>query len=248
MAQESIPVFFKNSQGITLSGRLETNEAPTAYAIYAHCFTCTKNITAAHVISKTLAALGIATLRFDFMGLGESAGDFTDSCLSSNIDDILSADAYLRQQYKAPTLLIGHSLGGLAALYAAQKLPDLKGCVTLNAPSSTKHTRTRVVEKDPLIIEQQGFATLDILGKHYKVRPNFDADLQKYESLSLNDLVANLLVVHIKDDTIVPNHHGIEIFQTASCTKSLIMLDKMDHLFKNRLDAETIATLIHAWF
>lgn len=248
MHLESIPVFFKNLQDITLSGRLETNENPIAYALYAHCFTCTKNITAAHVISKTLAAYGIATLRFDFMGLGESEGDFTDSCLSSNIDDILSADAYLRQQNKAPTLLIGHSLGGLATLYAAQKLPDIKGCVTLNAPSTTKHTRTRVVEKDSRIIEQQGFATLDILGKHYKVRPNFDHDLQKYETLCLEKLSAKLLVVQVKDDPIVPHHHGMQIFESATCTKSLMILDKMDHLFKNRVDAEKIATLIHTWF
>lgn len=243
---ESLSLNFPNKDGLLLSARLELPKKPKAFGIYAHCFTCTKNITAAHVISKTLADLGIAMLRFDFMGLGDSEGSFFDSSLSSNIEDILSAATFLEKEFESPKMLIGHSLGGLASLYAAKKIDSIRSCVLLNSPSSTKHTSKRLIE-DRKKIEEQGFATLDIMGKHYKINPNFGDDLTLYENLFLDDLSVPLLIMHVPDDPIVPIYHAEEIFKAAHHPKNFIALDKMDHLLKKREDCIDVSKMIFGW-
>lgn len=244
---ESAKVEFTNKEGHLLSGRLELPSQVKAFAIYAHCFTCTKNITAAYAISKTLASLGIATLRFDFTGLGDSAGDFKITSVSTNISDILSAHAFLSKDFEKPTLLIGHSLGGLAALHASKLMPSLKGLVMLNAPSTTEHTIKRFVEPLEKVLHQ-GYGDLDILGKRYAVHKDFIEDAKNFFTLDLSRLQATLLVMHSEQDDIVPFHHGQHIFETATVSKSLISLKHMDHLLKDRNHCEQAAHIIHSWF
>lgn len=238
---------FKNKDGHLLSARLEMIDRPKFYGIYANCFTCTKNITAAHVICRDLAKDGIAMLRFDFMGLGESEGLFENSSLTSNINDIVSASNYLENEYETPTLLIGHSLGGLASLYATEKIKNIKACVTLNAPSSTIHMKKRVVGEYESILEN-GYGQIDVMGKHYQIKKTFIEELQHYITLNLDFLKIPLLVLQVPDDPIVPAHHAQHIFEMANTSKSLISLDGMDHLIKNRQDGEKVAAIIKSWF
>ncbi|CAO5674635.1 MAG: hypothetical protein HEEMFOPI_00095 [Holosporales bacterium] len=243
---ESVALHFTNSEGHRLSARLELPDNPVAFGIYAHCFTCTKNITAAHVISKTLASLGIAMLRFDFMGLGESEGQFENTSVSSNISDIISAYTFLKENFTAPSLLIGHSLGGLAALYSLETLTDIKACVTLNAPSSTIHTAKRFTDEKTKILSD-GFGEIDIVGRKYRVKSNFLTDLEKYFALHLDFIKIPVMVTHVLEDPIVPFSHGEEIFHQLKSPKSFVSLDQMDHLLKNRNHAEQVAQMIYGW-
>nr|MBP9752674.1 alpha/beta fold hydrolase [Pseudomonadota bacterium] len=193
------------------------------------------------------ASLGIGILRFDFMGLGESAGNFEDTSVSSNISDIVSAYNFLRKNFTPPpSLLIGHSLGGLASLYALEKTPSIKACVTLNAPSSTIHTAKRFAQDKTKVLEN-GFGELDIMGKIYRVKSTFLKDLEKYFSLQLDFIKIPVMVAHVLNDPIVPYSHGLDIFNQLKSPKSLISLDEMDHLLKNRDHAEQVAHMIYGW-
>jgi alpha/beta superfamily hydrolase len=242
---QSIPVQFKNTKGETLSGLLEVPEKPVGFGIFAHCFTCTKNITAAHVISKTLSENGFAVLRFDFSGLGESEGEFSETSLTSNIDDIKSAARFLEVNYEVPSFLIGHSLGGLACLYAAQKMENLKACITLNAPSSMAHFKERLSNG----IDDNGNigALLDVMGKKYPIKNHFVNDTAIYSDLDLTNLKIPLLVIHLKDDDIVPFHHAHHIMEKAAQLKQLIILENMNHLLTKRAYCEEVVNFIEPW-
>ncbi|MDP2193093.1 MAG: alpha/beta fold hydrolase, partial [Alphaproteobacteria bacterium] len=205
-------VFFANHQGHLLSGRLITPEKPKAFGIFAHCFTCTKDITAAFAICKSLASHGIAMLRFDFTGIGESEGTFFESSLSNNITDIHAAYTYMCAQNQEPTLLVGHSLGGLTSLYAAQTLPKLKGVVTLNAPFTTRQTLSRF-EQDIEQVKQAGFGDLNVMGKLYQVSADFVHDALQYMDFNIQTLDPWVLVMHALKDDIVPFDHALEISQ-----------------------------------
>lgn len=242
---QAISVQFKNNKGYMLSGLLELPENPIGFGIYAHCFTCTKNITAAHVISKTLAEKGFAVLRFDFSGLGESEGDFFNTSLTSNIDDIKSAALFLSSYYSAPSFLIGHSLGGLASIHAAQQMKDLKACITLNAPSNMAHFKERILNG----VDENGdfFTSLDVMGKKYPIKDYFIDDIVRYSHLDLSHLNIPLLVMHLKDDNVVPFSHAHHIMENAGDLKQFIMLENMNHLLTKRVYCEDIVNFIEPW-
>jgi len=241
----SLTVNFMNARGDVLSGRLDVPEtfdetALPPFGIYAHCFTCTKNISSAHNICQKLADLGIAMLRFDFSGLGESQGAFEDTTVSRYIDDIISAHRFLSDHYAAPTLLVGHSLGGLAAHYAADDLDSLITCVSLNAPATTKHTKNRI--KDP---NQNTLHTLDIMGREYLIKPDFLKDLDLYTVPNFNNTNVHRVILHERDDTIVPFYHAQRLYDALTMNKSLIQLTNTDHLIKNRDTAYRMAQIIY---
>jgi esterase/lipase len=245
MSIQSLPIKFKNNQGETLSGILELPEKPIGFGLFAHCFTCTKNITAAHVISKTLAEKGFAILRFDFSGLGGSEGDFRNTSLTSNIEDIQSANQFLTVQYEPATFLIGHSLGGLAVLHAAKNMEKLKACITLNAPANMAHFKNRI--SDGVDMDGNFSRMLDVMGKKYPIKNNFFEDVIAYSDLNLDHFNVPLLVMHLKDDDVVPFHHSEHIMKKAGHLKQIIVLNNMNHLVTKRAYCEEIVDFINPW-
>ena len=240
-------VTFINRAGYTLHGRLNLPEKPIAFGIFCHCFTCSKDITAAFVISKQLAYHNIAMLRFDFTGIGESSGDFSSSSISQNIDDILSADRFLKTHYQAADLLIGHSLGGLTSLYAAQQLNNLKGIITLNAPYTTKQIIERLDQTQKEVIHK-GFGTFNIMGKKYTVNMTFLEDAKQYFDLTVTHLPAPLLHLHAINDDIVPFHHAAIIMNTIQSPTQLTPMPNANHMLNNREHCITIADYITQWY
>lgn len=242
-------VTFLNSKGLKLSGSLEMPEdaAPKAYAIFSHCFTCNKNLINVKFISETLSARGIATLRFDFSGLGDSEGDFAKTDFTSNIDDLLHAAKFLEDNYEAPKLLVGHSLGGAASIVAAEKIESVRAITTIGTPSTLDHIR-RVFTSKLDDIMSQGSALVDVAGREVEIGKEFVEDLSRYNiKRTLNNLDKPLLVLHSPDDDMVGIDHATAIFMAARHPKSFISLDQVDHLIKNIKDARYVGELINAW-
>lgn len=239
---------FKNNNGELLSGRLEMPEGePKAFALFAHCFTCSKNIVAANTISKSLAEKGIAVLRFDFTGLGNSEGDFANTNFSSNIEDLLSACSALTEQYQSPDLLIGHSLGGAAVLRAAMKLDTVKAVVTLGAPSDVQHLKKHFADQVG-DIEQKGEADVVLAGRTFKVKKQFLHDLKDNTILDgIKTFGKALMVMHSPIDSTVDVEHAAKIFLAARHPKSFVSLDNADHLLMKRSDAQYAADVINSW-
>ncbi len=242
-------IIFKNSKGLTLSGSLELPEdaTPKAFAIFSHCFTCNKNLINVKFISETLSENKIATLRFDFSGLGDSEGDFAKTDFTSNIDDLLHAARFLEDNYEAPKLLVGHSLGGAASIIAADKIESVKAITTIGTPSTLDHIR-RVFTSKLDEIMQQGSAVVDVAGRDIEIGRDFVEDLSRYNiKRSLNNLRKPILIMHSPDDDMVNIEHATNIFMAAHHPKSFISLDNVDHLIKNIKDARYIGGLISAW-
>ncbi|MGB3222348.1 MAG: alpha/beta fold hydrolase [Desulforhopalus sp.] len=239
---------FPNKQGEILSGRLELPAAtPRTYALFAHCFTCSKDFIAANVISKTLAENGIGVLRFDFTGLGNSQGDFSNTNFSSNIDDLISACAYLAKEFGEPELLIGHSLGGAAVLKAAEQMEHVKAVVTIAAPSDVHHL-TRLFGDNLETIEGKGEADITLAGRSFTVKKQFLDDIKGTSLLDgINNFRKALLVLHAPFDKIVSIDHAEKIFKAAKHPKSFITLDSADHLLSKRSDARYAAKVCAAW-
>ena len=239
---------FKNQQGHTLSGRLELPVGqPRSYAIFAHCFTCSKNIKAATTISRALTEKGIAVLRFDFTGIGNSEGDFANSNFSSDVQDLISAFHAIKDNFRAPELLIGHSLGGAAVLKAAEKLPDIKAVATLAAPSDTEHVLHLFRDKMG-DIQNSGQVNVQLGGRDFSITKQFIEDLKGKNILShLGSLKKPLLVLHSPIDKTVSVEHAAEIFQAAKHPKSFVSLDDADHLLGREEDARYAADVISAW-
>lgn len=242
-------VIFKNSKGLILSGSLELPEdtMPKAFAIFSHCFTCNKNLINVKFISETLSENGIATLRFDFSGLGDSEGDFAKTDFTSNIDDLLHAAQFLEDNYEAPKLLVGHSLGGAASIIAANKIESVKALTTIGTPSTLDHIRRVFNNKlDEIMIN--GSAMVDVAGREMEIGRDFVEDLSRYSiKRSLNNLQKPILVMHSPEDDMVNIDHATNIFMAARHPKSFISLDNVDHLIKNIKDARYIGRLISAW-
>lgn len=238
---------FPATEGHELAARLEMPPGtPRAYALFAHCFTCSKDSKAAAYISQTLAARGIAVLRFDFTGLGQSGGEFADSSFSSNIDDIVCAARYLAEKYEPPQLLIGHSLGGAAVMAAAGQIPDARVVVAIAAPYDPRHVEHLIANKDEL--ETKGEATVDIGGRPFHVRKQFLEDLERHDpSKTIGDLGKALLILHSPHDTIVPIDNAARIFMAAKHPKSFVSLDRADHLLTKLEDAAYAAEVLAAW-
>ena len=242
-------VSFPNLDDQTLAGRLElpANQEPHNFAIFAHCFTCTKNLLAVKNISRALTASGFGVLRFDFTGLGESEGDFENTNFSGNVEDLLAAAAYLKKNYKAPTLFIGHSLGGAAALIAALKLDYVKAVATINAPSDPKHVKQHL-QDDIETIQKNGKATVNLSGRPFTIKSHFLDDLEKQ---SLGETVKNLekalLILHSPQDKTVGINNAEELYLAANHPKSFISLDGADHLLSDKKDSEYVGNMIAVW-
>lgn len=242
-------VEFKSTEGETLAGRLEVPllcEAK-AYAIFAHCFTCTKDIAAATYIARQLAAMGIAVLRFDFTGLGNSEGDFSNTNFSSNVADLVKAAEFLSENYQAPSLIIGHSLGGAAVLAAVDSIPSIKAVATIGAPAEPAHVAQHFAKTKCDIIKD-GEAKLDIGGREFSIKKQFLDDIEEQK---LSDKIAALhtplLILHSPIDNVVGIENAQKIYQAASHPKSFISLADADHLLSNSKDAEYVAETISSW-
>jgi len=231
----------------TLSGLLESPETETKfYALFAHCFTCGKDIAAASRISRALVNKGIAVLRFDFTGLGNSDGDFANSNFSSNIKDLIAAAEFLRANYQAPKLLIGHSLGGAAVLGVAQHVTEATAVVTLGAPSDASHVAHNFsVHLDK--IEEKGKAEVNLAGRKFTIEKQFLDDIKKYDTSHISQLRKALLVMHSPIDSTVKIAEAEKIYQAALHPKSFVSLDNADHLLTSSQDAEYAAGIIAAW-
>ena len=247
---KKIRLEFENSNGEVLAGLLELPERVdeiSSFALFAHCFTCGKDIAAASRISRALAAQGIAVLRFDFTGLGNSDGDFANTNFSSNIEDLVQAAKALEAQYRAPQILIGHSLGGAAVLAAAAKLDSIKAVVTIGAPATAQHVAHLFKEKEAQI-QAQGEAIVALGAREFSIKKQFLDDIDQYSSTEkIRNLGAALLVFHSPLDTIVSIDEAGSIFQAALHPKSFVSLDKADHLLSRAADAEYVATTIASW-
>lgn len=250
MSAKRQKVEFTNKAGVKLSGVLEAPvEAPRSYALFAHCFTCSKDIPAASRICQTLAAKGIATLRFDFAGIGKSEGAFEDTNFSTNVEDLAAAADFMRDQYEAPSIIIGHSLGGAAVLWAAHKVPEAKAVVTIAAPSTPDHVRHHF-EKHEDEINAEGQADVLLGGRPFVVKKHFIDDIEaqhEEQDKMIGSLRKALLVFHSPmDDTVSINQAAI-IYGAAKHPKSFISLEKADHLLTKREDAQYVADAIVAW-
>jgi alpha/beta superfamily hydrolase len=237
----------KNAQGEKLSARLDLPEQdkPRAYALFAHCFTCSKDHKAPVYISKALTQSGIAVLRFDFTGLGESGGEFTETNFTSNVQDLLCAAEFLRENYQAPALLMGHSLGGTAVLKAALKIPSAKAVVTIATPFDPAHVLTHFDVEE---IEQKGEAEVELIGNKVKITKQFIDDVKQHSiEEDLQRLNTALLVMHAPLDKIVSIENATFIFRAARHPKSFISLDDADHLLTSRKDAAYVGSLIAVW-
>ena len=240
-------ITFPNAQGHQLAGVLELPESPTAFALFAHCFTCGKDIKAAARISRALHDRGVAVLRFDFTGLGGSDGDFADSNFSSNVADLLAAADWLRQNHQAPALLIGHSLGGAAVLAAAHAVPEAKAVATIAAPAEASHI-LRQFSGSVDTIRTEGQSTVSLAGRPFTIKRQFLDDVAEQNQASrIARLGKALLVFHSPQDATVAIEQAQKIYEAARHPKSFISLDGADHLLSRAEDAEYVASCIVAW-
>ena len=240
---------FPGSLGTTLAARLDrpAQGRIKAYALFAHCFTCTKDIFAASRIAQTLADSGVAVLRFDFTGLGHSEGEFANSNFSSNVDDLLAAADFLRGHHEAPRLLIGHSLGGAAVLAAAGRVPEATAVATIGAPADPAHVQ-HLFEAARPEIEARGEAEVAIGGRPFRIRRQFLEDLAAQNlDQSLASLGKALLVFHAPRDATVGIENAGRIFAAAKHPKSFVSLDDADHLLTRKADARYVASVLAAW-
>jgi uncharacterized OsmC-like protein/alpha/beta superfamily hydrolase len=240
---------FENANGYELSGRLElpVNRAPHNYAIFAHCFTCGKNFSATKNISHALTKAGYGVLRFDFTGLGDSDGNFADTNFSGNVEDLLAAVDYLKTNYKAPSLLIGHSLGGAAAIFASAKASSIKAIATIGAPSDTKHVRHLFGDQLTAITEN-GQATVELSGRSFHIKEQFLKDLNEQQvTKTLKELRKPILIAHSPQDQTVGIAHAEKLYHAALHPKSFVSLDGADHLLMKKKDSEYIGQLIASW-
>ncbi len=242
-------VQFENFRGEKLAARLDlpVNGKPRAYALFAHCFTCSKNLSAVGHISRALTQEGLAVLRFDFTGLGESEGEFADTNFSSNVEDLLAASAYLEQHHEAPSLLIGHSLGGAAVLQAARLLPHSRGVVTIGAPAEAAHVEA-LLSNHREEIERTGEAEVTLAGRAFKIKKQFLDDLEDHRmGEKVRALNKDLLVFHAPLDEVVGIDNAARIFERAKHPKSFVSLDRADHLLSRSADSLYVGRVISSW-
>ncbi|MDK3074153.1 bifunctional alpha/beta hydrolase/OsmC family protein [Sedimentitalea sp. JM2-8] len=241
-------ITFPGHDGVMLAARLDLPDGPVlATALFAHCFTCSKDIPAARRIAARLAGMGIAVLRFDFTGLGHSEGEFANTSFSSNVQDLVAASRYLESRDMPPALLIGHSLGGAAVLKAAKRIPSRKAVVTIGAPFDPEHVTRNFADALPQILHD-GEAEVTIGGRPFPITRRFVEDIAASElAPAIAGLKAALLVLHAPLDDIVGIENASEIFRAARHPKSFVTLDDTDHLVSRASDAEYAADVIAAW-
>lgn len=239
---------FPGAHGVDLAARLDRPpDGVRAFALFAHCFTCSKDLAAARRISRTLADHGLGVLRFDFTGLGESDGDFADTNFSSNVADLVAAANYLRERYRAPSLLVGHSLGGAAVLAAAADIPEVKAVATIGAPYEPAHVRHLFAGAEGEL-ESTGVADVAIAGRSFRVKKQLLDDLVSHDPAQrIAGLGRALLVMHSPTDDIVGIDNATGIFTAARHPKSFVSLAGADHLLSNGADAAFAANVIASW-
>ena len=248
MALKSEKITFVGADGDQLAARLDLPDGePQAYALWAHCFSCTKDIFAASRVAEGLTAHSIAVLRFDFTGLGASEGDFANTNFSSNVGDLVAAADYLRENFEAPKMLIGHSLGGAAVLAGAGRVPEAEAVCTIGAPADPAHVAHLFQESRPEI-EEKGEAEVLLVGRPFRIKKQFleDIESQKLEQ-DIAAMKKALLVFHSPVDATVGVENAANIFQAAKHPKSFVSLDDADHLLSRKEDAAYVANVIAAW-
>ncbi len=241
-------VTFPGSHGVDLAARLDLPAGPPrSWCLFAHCFTCGKDLRSASRIAAGLTEMGIAVLRFDFTGLGQSDGEFENTDFSSDVADLVAAADWLRAEHAAPQLLLGHSLGGAAVIVAADAIPEVRAVATIGAPSSTEHVGSLFEHVIPQI-ETVGAAEVELAGRRFCITRSFLEDLERHV---VTDRVAELrralLVLHSPVDTIVSVDHAAALYQAARHPKSFVGLDGADHLLADPADTAFVARIVGAW-
>jgi putative redox protein len=242
-------VTFKSSVGATLDGVLHTPDAgsPRAHALFAHCFTCTKNIRAAVQIAEALCLEGIAVLRFDFTGLGRSEGEFAETHFTSNVQDLLDAAEFLRAEHQAPEILVGHSLGGTAMLAAASQIKSSVAVATIGAPADAEHV-LHLIDAEIEQIEREGEARVRLAGRPFRIRWEFVEDVRAQRVRDgVRGLRKALLIMHSPIDELVAIDEAARIYASAMHPKSFISLDDADHLLSRKADSYYAGHVLAAW-
>ncbi|NNF51051.1 MAG: alpha/beta fold hydrolase [Gammaproteobacteria bacterium] len=245
----SSKVTFNNKAGDVLVGDLvqPVSGAPVATCLFAHCFTCSRNVKAARNISRALSQAGFAVLRFDFTGLGQSAGEFADTNFSHNVDDLVVAADFLRARGQAPTLLVGHSLGGTAVLKAAQRIPESQAVATIGSPADPAHVAHLVSDSEGEI-RRAGAAKVNLGGRPFTIKKQFLGDLESQKmSTVVRGLRRSLLIMHSPADKIVGIDNASELFALALHPKSFVSLDDTDHLLSAEADSLYAGAVLAAW-
>jgi len=238
-----------NKNGHALHAQLElpADQKPKNYAIFAHCFTCTSSLSAVRNISRALTNHGFGVMRFDFTGLGKSEGEFAESHFSANVEDLVTVSEYMAENYSAPSLLVGHSLGGAAVLVAASKLVDVKAIATIGAPATVGHVKHLFSHKEGQLNEE-GYTEVAIGGRPFNINPEFVEDFDKTDLPSIvKQLRKPLLILHSPIDTIVGIKNAEQIYHNAHHPKSFVTLDNADHLLTNANDSYYAGSVIGAW-
>ncbi len=239
---------FPNEQGHLLTAVLHQPAGePRDVALFAHCFTCSKESRAARWIAESLAARGIAVVRFDFTGLGSSEGDFANTDFSSNVSDLVAAADHLRDTYRAPALLVGHSLGGAAVLAAASRIVETRAVATIGAPSDPSHVANFFGDQVD-VIQMRGEGEVELGGRTFRIRRDFLDDIAEQRLLDrVETLSTPLLILHSPTDQIVGIDNAATLFAAARHPKSFVSLDDADHLLSRRGDARYTGEVIAAW-
>ncbi|MFC7397295.1 alpha/beta fold hydrolase [Chelatococcus sp. GCM10030263] len=249
MTSQPLRLDFAGHSGANLAARLDLPNGPVrAYALFAHCFTCSKDLAAVRRIGAELARAGIALLRFDFTGLGSSEGEFSSTSFSSNVADLVSAADYLRGNFEPPSVLIGHSLGGAAVLSASKLIPETRAVVTIGAPADASHVLKHVSSSDLSRIEEDGVADVHIGERTFKISRQFVEDVRRDPlSRDIALLRKPLLIMHAPRDETVGIENATEIFLAAKHPKSFISLDAADHLLSDPADAAFAGQAMAGW-
>lgn len=247
MKSTKLKIENKNGQALQAHLELPANQKPNYYAIFAHCFTCSSTLSAVKNISRALTTHGFGVLRFDFTGLGKSEGEFADSHFSANVDDLIAVSDYMKVHFKAPSLLVGHSLGGAAVITAGAQLENIKAIATIGAPSSVDHV-THLFSHGINEVKEKGEAQVHIGGRPFTINKEF---IENFDKTDLPSIVKNLrkpiLVMHSPTDTIVGIKNAEEIYINAHHPKSFITLDGADHLLSNSKDSMYAGNMIGTW-
>ena len=240
---------FSNRYGHQLAAYIDmpVDGHPLAYAIFAHCFTCTKNLKAVANINRALNRAGIAVLRFDFTGLGESEGDFADTNFTTNVSDLMDAADFMAATYQAPEILIGHSLGGAAVLQAAAHIEPAKAVAVIGAPANADHVLNHISDAYDTI-KASGQAKVQLAGRPFQIKKQFIDDLESHKMADvIHGLRRALMILHSPIDQTVGIENAAAIFKAAKHPKSFISLDQSDHLLSRSADSEYAGTIIAAW-
>ncbi|MGJ8584394.1 MAG: bifunctional alpha/beta hydrolase/OsmC family protein [Marinosulfonomonas sp.] len=248
MPRQTEKFTFPSASGVPLSARLDLPTGPArAYALFAHCFTCSKELLASRRIAEELTERGIAVVRFDFTGLGASGGDFSNTNFSSNVEDLVAAAQHMKTELEAPQILVGHSLGGAAVLVAAAKIAEVRAVATVGAPADPAHV-THIFQSSVETIEQEGVADVLLAGRPFQLRKQFIDDIR---AQNLEPIIGHfkkaLLVLHAPRDEVVGIENAAQIFQAARHPKSFLSLDDADHFLLRRSDADYAAGVIATW-